>query len=105
MARDFQTALKRHEELHLSRDEVAFYDALAERPEVLEQMGDATLKQLTTELTAKLRASTTVDWQPVVRIPIQERNPKDLGAAHRHERAFKAKGPFRISRKGLGGTN
>ena len=27
MARDFQTALKRHEELHLNRDEVAFYDA------------------------------------------------------------------------------
>ena len=63
MARDFQTALKRHEELHLNPDEVAFYDALAERPEVLRQMGDATLKQLATELTGKLRESTTVDWQ------------------------------------------
>jgi len=63
MARDFQAALKRNEELNLSRDEVAFYDALAERPEVLEQMGDATLKQLATELTEKLRASTAVDWQ------------------------------------------
>jgi type I restriction enzyme R subunit len=63
MARDFQKALKRHEELHLNPDEVAFYDALAERPEVLRQMGDATLKQLATELTGKLRASTTVDWQ------------------------------------------
>jgi type I restriction enzyme R subunit len=63
MARDFRTALKRHEELHLTPDEVAFYDALAERPEVLRQMGDATLKQLATELTGKLRASTTVDWQ------------------------------------------
>jgi type I restriction enzyme R subunit len=63
MAKDFQTALKRHEELHLSHDEVAFYDALAERPEVLRQMGDATLKQLATELTGKLRESTTVDWQ------------------------------------------
>ena len=63
MARDFQAALKRNEELHLTPDEVAFYDALAERPEVLQQMGDATLKQLATELTAKLRGSTTVDWQ------------------------------------------
>jgi len=63
MAKDFQAALKRNEELNLSRDEVAFYDALAERPEVLEQMGDATLKQLATELTEKLRASTAVDWQ------------------------------------------
>ncbi len=63
MAKDFQQALKRHEALHLSTDEVAFYDALADRPEVLQQMGDATLKQLATELTDKLRQSTTVDWQ------------------------------------------
>jgi Domain of unknown function (DUF3387) len=33
-----------HEDLGLNRDEIAFYDALAERPEVLEQMGDETLK-------------------------------------------------------------
>jgi len=63
MAKDFQDAMKRHEDLNLSPDEIAFYDALAEKPEVLEQMGDATLKQLATELTEKLRASTTVDWQ------------------------------------------
>ena len=63
MAKDFQQALKRHEALHLSPDEVAFYDALADRPEVLQKMGDATLKQLATELTAQLRTSTTVDWQ------------------------------------------
>ena len=63
MAKDFQSALKRHQALHLNQDEVAFYDALAERPEVLTQMGDATLKMLATELTEKLRASTTVDWQ------------------------------------------
>lgn len=63
VAKDFQSALKRHESLNLNPDEVAFYDALAERPEVLQQMGDATLKKLATELTAKLRESTTVDWQ------------------------------------------
>jgi type I restriction enzyme R subunit len=63
MAKDFQQAIKRHEALHLSPDEVAFYDALADRPEVLQQMGDATLKQLATELTEKLRQSTSVDWQ------------------------------------------
>jgi type I restriction enzyme R subunit len=63
MAKDFQEALKRHEDLNLSQDEIAFYDALAEKPEVLQQMGDATLKQLATELTEKLRASTSVDWQ------------------------------------------
>jgi type I restriction enzyme R subunit len=63
MAKDFQEGLKRNKELGLSPDEVAFYDALAERPEVLQQMGDETLKQLATELTRQLRASTTVDWQ------------------------------------------
>ena len=63
MTKDFQEALQRNEQLGLNPDEVAFYDALAERPEVLHQMGDETLKKLATELTEKLRASTTVDWQ------------------------------------------
>lgn len=63
MAKDFQDALKRNESLGLNADEIAFYDALAERPEVLHQMGDETLKQLAIELTERLRASTTVDWQ------------------------------------------
>jgi len=63
MAKDFQASLKRHDDLKLSPDEIAFYDALAEKPEVLQQMGDETLKKLATELTEKLRASTTVDWQ------------------------------------------
>lgn len=63
MAKDFQEALKRNEELGLTPDEIAFYDALAENPEVLRVMGDETLKKLATELTEKLRASTSVDWQ------------------------------------------
>ncbi|MCS1407098.1 MAG: Type-1 restriction enzyme R protein [Verrucomicrobia subdivision 3 bacterium] len=62
-AKDFQAALKRDEELGLTPDEVAFYDALAERPEVLEAMGNETLKSLAAELTEKLRNSTTIDWQ------------------------------------------
>jgi type I restriction enzyme R subunit len=63
MAGDFKDALSRNEALGLSADEIAFYDALAERPEVLKTMGDATLKQLAAELTEQLRKSTTVDWQ------------------------------------------
>ena len=63
MASDFKDALNRNEQLGLNADEVAFYDALAERPEVLQTMGDATLKQLAVELTEQLRKSTTVDWQ------------------------------------------
>ncbi len=63
MAKDLQAAIKRHESLGLTPDEIAFYDALAERPQVLEQMGDKVLKDLAMELTAKLRQSTSVDWQ------------------------------------------
>ena len=63
LAHDLQDAMRRDEELGLDPDEIAFYDALAERPAVLEAMGDETLKSLATELTEKLRASTSVDWQ------------------------------------------
>ena len=63
MAKDMQAAMKRHDELGLNHDEEAFYDALADRPEVLLNMGDDTLKKLASELTEKLRNSTTVDWQ------------------------------------------
>ena len=58
-----QAAAARGEELGLSPDEIAFYDALADRPDVLREMGDETLKKLAVELTEKLRSSTTVDWQ------------------------------------------
>jgi type I restriction enzyme, R subunit len=63
MAKDIQESLSRHESLGLTPDEVAFYDALAERPEILEKIGIQTLKDMAGELTEKLRASTTVDWQ------------------------------------------
>ena len=63
MAKDMQAAVKRDEMLGLNPDEIAFYDAIADKPEVLRTMGDATLKKLATELTEKVRSSTTVDWQ------------------------------------------
>ncbi|MGJ8635706.1 MAG: type I restriction endonuclease subunit R [Phycisphaerales bacterium] len=63
MAKDFIAAVHRDEDLGLSADEIAFYDALSDRPEVLRKMSDETLKELTIELTGKLRSSTTVDWQ------------------------------------------
>ena len=63
MAKDFKAAVLKNESMGLSGDEIAFYDALAERPQVLEEMTDKTLKDLAIELTAKLRQSTSVDWQ------------------------------------------
>lgn len=43
--------------------EEAFYDLLADWPEVLLSLGGATLKKLASELTEELRNSATVDWQ------------------------------------------
>jgi len=63
MAKDFQAAMKRDEELGLSPDEIAFYDALANNESALRELGDEILKKIAHELTEKLRASTTVDWQ------------------------------------------
>lgn len=63
MAKDFQEAVKRHEELGLNEDEVAFYDALANNESAVRELGDETLKKIAHELVEKLRKSTTVDWQ------------------------------------------
>jgi len=63
MAKDFQEAMKRHEDLGLNEDEVAFYDALANNESAVRELGDDTLKQIAHELVEKLRNSTTVDWQ------------------------------------------
>ena len=63
MAKDFQEALKRHEDLGLNQDEIAFYDALANNESAVRELGDDILKQIAQELVEKLRKSTTVDWQ------------------------------------------
>ena len=61
--RNSKERLKRDEELGLNPDELAFYDALADNESAVRELGDVTLKKLATELTEKLRSSTTVDWQ------------------------------------------
>jgi type I restriction enzyme, R subunit len=63
MARDFKEAMKRHEDLGLNPDELAFYDALANNESAVRELGDDILKKIAHELVEKLRKSTTVDWQ------------------------------------------
>lgn len=63
MAREFQAALKREDALGLGRDEIAFYDALANNESAVRELGDEVLKKIAVEITEKLRASTSVDWQ------------------------------------------
>ena len=63
MAKDFKEAMKRNEELGLSPDEIAFYDALANNESAVRELGDDILKKIAVEITEKLRDSTSVDWQ------------------------------------------
>ena len=63
MAKDFQADLARENSLGLNKDEVAFYDALANNESATRELGDAILKKIAVEITEQLRKSTTVDWQ------------------------------------------
>lgn len=63
MAKQFQAEMERDASLSLNPDEVAFYDALANNESAVRELGDDTLKTIAIEITQKLRASTTVDWQ------------------------------------------
>lgn len=63
MAKEFKATLEREASLGLGRDEIAFYDALANNESAVRELGDETLKKIAMELTEKLRASTTIDWQ------------------------------------------
>ena len=62
MAKKFQDAVHRGENLGLNPDELAFYDALANNEEAVLQMGDEILKTIAHELAENLRKSLTVDW-------------------------------------------
>ncbi|MHB8116087.1 MAG: type I restriction endonuclease subunit R [Acidithiobacillus ferrivorans] len=63
MAKEFQAVLERETALGLGQDEIAFYDALANNESAVRELGDEILKKIAVEITEKLRASTTVDWQ------------------------------------------
>ncbi|HDR0999025.1 type I restriction endonuclease subunit R [Pasteurella multocida] len=63
MAKDFQEAFKRAEDLGLNSDEIAFYDALANNESAVRELGDKILKAIALELVKQLRSSVTVDWQ------------------------------------------
>jgi type I restriction enzyme R subunit len=51
------------DEALLPREELIFYDALADNESAVRELGDATLKKIALELTEKLRNNTSVDWQ------------------------------------------
>jgi len=62
MAKSFNAAFKRGEELGLSPNELAFYDALETNEASVRELGDSELKAIARELTEFLRNNLTVDW-------------------------------------------
>lgn len=62
MAETMRQARPRGEELHMSGEELAFYDALEVNDAAVRTMGDALLRQIAQELTEIVRRNTTIDW-------------------------------------------
>ena len=55
-------ANKRGEELKLSEDELAFYDALEVNDSAVKVLGDDTLKDIARELVKSVHENATIDW-------------------------------------------
>jgi type I restriction enzyme R subunit len=62
LAKDLKAADERGERLGLNKDELAFYDALADNSSATQVMGDDQLRIIARELVEKVRGNVTIDW-------------------------------------------
>lgn len=62
LSKEITEAYNAGDEKGLSHEELAFYDALVSDPEVLKNMDDKVLVEMSHELTDLIRKSRTVDW-------------------------------------------
>jgi type I restriction enzyme R subunit len=62
IARDIKEADKENERLGLTKDEIAFYNALEVNDSAIKVLGDEQLKDIAREITDKVRANATIDW-------------------------------------------
>ncbi|QOD94080.1 type I restriction endonuclease subunit R [Chryseoglobus sp. 28M-23] len=62
LAKQMRDDAKRHEDLGLAEDEIAFYDAIATNDAAVLELGDDTLKKIAHELVSAVRVSATIDW-------------------------------------------
>ncbi|MEO7294660.1 MAG: type I restriction enzyme endonuclease domain-containing protein, partial [Candidatus Limnocylindria bacterium] len=62
LAKSMQAARARGEELGLTDDELAFYDALETNDSAVAVMGDDVLREIARELTDTVRRNATIDW-------------------------------------------
>lgn len=62
IAKEIKEADKEGERLGLTKDEVAFYNALEVNDSAVNILGDDQLKEIAREITDKVRANATIDW-------------------------------------------
>lgn len=62
LAKEMRQAHNRGEQLGLTEDEIAFYDALEVNDSAVKVLGDETLKLIAQELVDKVRKSVSIDW-------------------------------------------
>ena len=62
LAKDIRAAQKRGEDLGLTEDELAFYDALEVNDSAVQLLGDETLQAIARELVQTIRRNVTLDW-------------------------------------------
>ncbi len=62
LAKDLREADARGEELGLTEDEIAFYDALEVNDSAVKVLGDETLRIIAQELLRAVRNNVTIDW-------------------------------------------
>jgi len=62
IAKEIRNADRRGEELGLSEEELAFYDALETNDSAVKVLGDETLRTIARELADKVRQNATIDW-------------------------------------------
>ena len=62
LAKDLRWAHARGEALHLTEDELAFYDALEVNDSAVKVLGEPTLVDIARELVATVKKNVTIDW-------------------------------------------
>jgi len=62
LAKAMREADRRGEQLGLSEEELAFYDALETNESAVKVLGEPTLKQIAQELVETVRRNVTIDW-------------------------------------------
>lgn len=62
LAREMREADRRGEDLGLTEEELAFYEALEANDSAVKVLGEPTLKRIAQELVKAVRENVTVDW-------------------------------------------